>query len=378
MSGDALGILSQLGKSSTAKYEAMQHWLCPDGRAHGGLLYHAASTGRWGGQGVQPQNFPRGTIDDFDMDDAWTFLKTRDVEFLQVIYGSVMAALSQALRGAIIAAPGKRLYVADYASIEARVLLWLAEDDDALEVFRQNQDIYCDMASSIYGRPVTKKDKDERQMGKQAILGLGYQMGWSKFVATCETVGIHIEDEFSQQVVSAYREKYWRVKNLWEEQESRAIQAVRYGQDYEIPTGRVAWSMDGRFLYCTLPSGRRLAYCDPEIRRAFTPWGDRRDQLTFMAPDPITKQWRRQHTYGGMLVENITQAVARDLMADALLRCEQSGVFQPVLTVHDELIAEGDPGLDIHAFERLMTEGSDWAAGCPIKAEGFVCDRYHK
>lgn len=370
-----LSILSELGKSSTAKYEAMSNWICEDDRAHGLLLYHGASTGRWSGVGIQPQNFPKCSKT-FDMDLAWEALEHGERWIIEDMFGSVMGCLAQALRGAIVASPGKKLYVADYAAIEARMLLWLAEDEDALAVFRRGEDIYCDMASSIYHRPITKKDEKERGMGKVAILGLGYQMGWTKFIDTCATYGITIDEGFSRQVVDAYREKYRRVKELWREQEDRAIQAVR-NPGYEIPTGRVAWEMDGRFLYCTLPSGRRLAYPEAEVRRVQSSWGWR-DQLTFMGVNPLNHQWDRQHTYGGMLVENITQAASRDLIAEAVLRCEVSGKYTPILTIHDELIAEGDPGHPLKEFEELVATLPSWASGCPVKAEGFVAERYRK
>lgn len=374
----ALTILQALGRSSTAKYEAMSKWACPDNRVHGLLLYHGASTGRWSGAGIQPQNFPKGSIEHWDMEIAWDIIKTGDREFIRTVFGGVMETLSQALRGAMVATPGKELYVADYASIEARVLLWLAEDDDALDVFRRGEDIYCDMASAIYDRPITKKDKVERGMGKIAVLGLGFGMGpVPGFTGACLAFGITVSDDFSRKVVEAYREKYYRVKRLWAEQEERAIQAVR-NPGYEIPTGHVAWTMGDRYLYCVLPSGRRLAYPEPEVRMTKTSWGSIRPQLTFMGVNPLNRKWCRQHTYGGMLVENITQAVARDLLAEAVLRCADSDRFTPLLTVHDELIAEGEPGFDILEFETLVAEVPTWARGCPVKAEGFVSPRYKK
>lgn len=373
----ALTILRTLGRSSTAKFEAMDKWLCPDGRAHGGLLYHAASTGRWGGQGIQPQNFPKGHIKDWDMSTAWEILKTEDVDLIRCVYGSLAEPLSQALRGAIVATPGMSLYVADYASIEARVLLWLAEDEDALEIFRKGGDIYCEMASSIYHRVITKKDKDERQLGKVAILGLGYQMGAAKFVDTAATYGITISEAFSREVVIAYREKFWRVKNLWQDQETAAI-AAAVDPYNTVQCGRVLWYSNKKYLYCELPSGRRLAYPFPEVGEQMTNWGELRPQLTFMGINPLTHKWQRQHTYGGMLVENIVQAISRDLMAAALVRCEQSDTFYPVLSVHDELIGEGLPGHDVKEFEALMATVPDWAEGCPVAAEGWTGERYKK
>jgi DNA polymerase len=321
-----------------------------------------------------------------------------------------MDVLAQALRGAITATPGKVLYVADYAAIEARVVLWLAEDYDALEVFRTGKDIYCEMASTIYKRPINKKEHpDERQLGKVAILGLGFQMGASKFVdsaasygitlvqdhwcADCgEPTGLHWKqdkhhdfryldvddpDEITAaKVVAAYRDKFWRVKEMWRNQEDAAIFAVRSGE--EVYSGRVKWFTDNGFLYCMLPSGRCLGYPEPLVEEHRTSWGAIKPMLTFMGVNPLNRQWQRQKTYGGSLVENITQAVARDLMAEAVMRCEQSGLWVPVLTVHDELIAEGKSGLDVKAFERLMAATPPWADGCPVDAEGWSGFRYRK
>lgn len=375
----ALEILRELGKSSTAKYEAMQAWVCPDERIHGSLLYHGASTGRWSGAGVQPHNFPKGTIKPWNMDDAWLFLLHSTREQILAYWGSVMAPLSQGLRGAIIPSAGKKLFVADYAAIEARVLLWLAEDDEHLDIFRRGEDIYCEMASHIYGHTVTKHEHPEkRQLGKVAILGLGYQMGASKFVATAATYGITIEEPFALEVVTTYRSTFWLVKQLWWDQEEAAVQAVdRPGKP--VQCGRVTWLKTGQFLYATLPSGRRLAYPFPQIKSVRTPWDTIKAQLSYMGINPYNHQWRRQTTYGGMIVENLVQAISRDIMAHAMQTLAATDVYQPILTVHDELVAEAHPVLgDDATFLSLVTSLPEWAEGCPIEAEGWSGVRYHK
>ncbi len=295
---------------------------------------------------------------------------------------SVMEILSHALRGAIVASPGKRLFVADYSSIEARVVMWLAGEQRGLELFRTGADIYCDMAADIYGRPITKADAKERGMGKIAILGLGYQMGWSKFQAQCEAAGAPIDDEFAQQVVIAYREKYATIKQLWYDQEDAALAAVRH-PGRAITAGRVRWQTSGRFLYCVLPSGRRLAYPDPRIVSRPVPWSTperpvEKPSLTYMGVSSFGHKWQRQSAYGGMIVENQTQAVARDLMAAALLACAKDGRFVPVLSVHDEAVCEGKPGLSLKAFDALMTADPGWADGLPIACESWSGARYHK
>lgn len=375
-----LELMRALGRSSTAKYEAMQAWADPqDWRARGMLLYHGAGTGRWSGSGPQPHNFPRGNIKNMAL--VWETLQTMDVELIEALYDDLMTALSHALRGAIVAAPGKRLIAADYAAIEARVVMWLADEEEALDVFRSGACIYMAMASEIYKRLINDKVKHfaERQMGKQAILGLGFQMGWKKFVATCAKYGIFISDEFAENVVNIYRTKYRRVQKMWWDQNEAAIEAVRTGRT--IRCGKVQWRTVGKFLHCKLPSSRLLSYFDPRIVKKPMPWDymDMRDALTYMGVDPYTKKWRRQDTYGGMLVENIVQATARDLMAEAMLRCEESGVYKVVLSVHDELITEVDIGVGSKKeLEAIMSEVPDWAKGCPVTAEGWEGPRYKK
>jgi DNA polymerase len=254
--------------------------------------------------------------------------------------------------------------------------MWLAGDEAALDLFRSGADIYKEMAGEIYDIGPEAVDKDQRQVGKFAILGLGFQMGASKFQATCEKFGVAIEDAFAQRVVEAYRAKFWRVKNMWDDQNAAAIKAVHFGA--AVRCGKVSWLKEGNFLFCVLPSGRRLSYPFPQVRPKMTPWGESRPCLTFMGTNPYTRKWERQGTYGGSLVENITQAVARDIMAEAMLRIEATGIFQPILTVHDEIIAEGPLAGDVQEFEQLLTTLPKWAVGCPIAAEGWKGTRYRK
>jgi DNA polymerase len=165
---------------------------------------------------------------------------------------------------------------------------------------------------------------------------------------------------------------------MWYDQEAAAIQAVKVPGTI-IKCGKVSWCTIDGFLHCKLPSGRMLGYCDPIVVRKPTPWGAMKDVLTYMGTDPYTKKWRRQDTYGGMLVENITQAVARDLMAESMLRCHEGDTYDVILSVHDELIAEADEGKgDTKEFEHLMATTPAWADGCPVAAEGWSGYRYRK
>ena len=368
-----LEIIRLLGKSSTAKYEKMKDWMAPDGRVRGGLIYHGATTGRWAGSGIQPHNFPRGTIK--DQDQLWRHLKEGTQTELDT-----MTALSQGLRGAIIAGPGTQLYVADYSAIEARVVMWLAGQEDALDIFRRGEDIYLDMASTIYHRVCTKDDAKERQLGKATILGCGFQMGASRFVDTAALYGITIDEDFSKGVVDAYRAKYPKVKTLWYDMEQAAVDALhRDNEGIPVECGRVEWLLDGRFLYCVLPSGRRLAYPNPQLTPRKTPWGETKMQLSYMGVDAHTRQWKRQTSYGGLLTENVVQSVARDILAEALTRLEASGVYRPVLSVHDEAISEASlkEGSDAE-YEALITKNPGWSLGLPIAAESWHGTRYRK
>lgn len=413
----AVELMRALGRSSTAKYHAMDYWLDPaDGRVRGGLLYHGASTGRWSGKGVQPHNFPRLSPkrkdqkddDPKDIEVLWDALLQQDRPYILKYWKGVMEALSAGLRGAIIAKAGHQLYVADFAGIEARVLLWCAGDERGLDLFRKKVDPYCDMAESIFHRPVAKADKLERGIGKIAILGLGYQMGAGAFTGLCEVAKSPIpEDCWCEEcgkgskahrkenhpfqwedgqdedtvtgvkVVAAYREKYHRVATMWADNEASAIAAVESRSP--VHCGKVRWLYEAPFLYCELPSGRRLAYMEPRVKLTMMPWGKEKAVLSHMGVNPVTRQWQRLTVYGGLLTENIVQAVARDLMACGMHRAEATGMYRIVLTVHDELVAEAPLGAgSVKEFELLMSALPPWAYGCPVDAEGWAGPRYRK
>lgn len=367
-----LEIRQELGRTSTAKLAAMQQARCKDGRIRDTLMYHGAGTGRWSGKLVQLHNMPRGTVSDTDR--AIELIKKGDYELVEMFYGDVMATISSCLRGMLIASPGMELIVADYAAIEARVLFWLANETRGMQMFRDGVDLYLDMAKTIYSRE--NVGKAERPLGKQAILGCGYGMGRDKFQITCENYGIKIPPAIAERAVTAYREKYATVQCLWWDQERAAIKAAKSGQP--VNCGKVTWFMHEKTLYCKLPSKRCLSYNFPSVKVVETPWGAEKEQLSYFSVNSVSKKWEQEPTYGGKLVENITQAVARDLMASAMLRVEAAG-YPVVLTVHDELVAEVPEGFgSVEEFENLMAEAPEWGADCPIKAEGWRGKRYRK
>lgn len=372
-----LEIRQQAGKSSTSKLETMKLCICPDGNIRDILMYHGASTGRWSGKGIQVQNFPRGDKS-YDSDKVIEDLKTLDYDTFEFIYPNVVDAISTALRGFIKAEDGEDLIAADFSAIEARVVLWLAGAEKGLKAFREGADIYCELASEIYKRKITKKDKDERQLGKTGVLGCGYQMGPDRFKAQVKTqTGLDISRETADLVVKTYRATYPEVVAFWYAQERAAIRAVREAGRI-IKEGPVMWKVQGKFLYCRLLSGRCIAYCEPVIKPIETKWGEIKEQLTFMAENPVTRKWERQHTYGGAIVENIVQATARDLMAWGMLNLEKHG-YKIRMTVHDEVVASCKKGAgDVKEFEKLLCTTPEWATTCPIVAEGWIGERYRK
>jgi DNA polymerase len=378
---EALEMWRRASRTSVKKYQAMLDRMAEDDRIRDLLRYHGASTGRWSGAGIQPQNFPRGTVK--NMDAVCENITVLDRRELEQQHGDVMELLSGALRGALCAPPGKELLVADFSAIEARGTFWLAGDEAALEIFRRGLCIYRDMAGAIYGVADPQsiaKDDPRRQLGKAAVLGLGYQMGPSKFITTCanDPYRIEIDAQFAERVVDTYREQHKPVKRLWYALEAAAVEAVRRGPGAPpVQCRNTLWAVRGRFLHCRLPSGRLLSYCDPWIEMEMGAWGEY-PKLKFWGVDTYTKQWSPQTTYGGKLTENVVQALCRDLMAEAMLRLEARG-YPMVLSVHDEVVAEVPDGWgDLKEFERLMSEVPKWAQGMPIAAEGWRGRRYRK
>jgi DNA polymerase bacteriophage-type len=357
---DILRIRQQLGLTSVAKYDALKTAVTSNGRLKDTFVYHSASTGRWGGKLVQLQNLPRGN---FDSTEGVAMIKGYDYETLRVLYPNLMELFSSCVRGMFIADKGKDLIVADYNAIEARVLMWFCGETEAVEMFEQGKDIYVAMAKRI-GQGAT------RQLGKQAILGCGYGMGAVKFKATCANYGINIDDMLADTAVRAYRETYSKVKSTWYAVERAAIAAIK-----GVPTRvcGVTWFMQGAFLWCKLPSGRCLAYHKPALKA-----NDYGQEITYMTTDSYTKKYTRKNTYGGALIENIIQAIARDILAYGMLNAEKSG-YKVVMHVHDEIVVETDEGAgSVDGFVNLICHTPDWAKGCPIKAEGWRGKRYKK
>lgn len=392
----ALELRQEAAKSSTAKLVAMREKASSDGRIRNMHQFHGASTGRWAGRGIQPHNLfkTRPGITQEDIEAMFSMLG--DKEMFDLFYGPSMAAVSDCLRGMLIAAEGNELIVCDFSAVEARVLPWLAGQESVLEIFRTHGKIYEHAAANIYHIGLEEVTKDQRAKGKIAILALGFGGGLGAFQAMARGYNVEITDEEADTIKKAWRAANQKIVRYWYDLEEAVLGAMKTGAVYcaGAPGRQVKFRKAGSFLWALLPSGRALCYPYPELRMVTTPWGEEKEQLTFMTvvdvtqkkkakilPDPNSKgKWQRISTYGGSLAENMTQAVARDLLAEAMVRLESEGI-EIVMHVHDEVVAEVKRFRAEYALERMeaiMSEAPAWAKGLPLAAEGFHGKRYRK
>ena len=399
-----------MSKTSTKKYDALQAAVCDDGRVRGMMFYYGANrSGRWAGRIVQPQNLPQNHLP--ELDQARQLVKKLDAEMLKVCYGSVPDTLSQLIRTAFVPRPGKLYAVADYSAIEARVVAWLAGETWVLDAFRAGKDIYCATASQMFGVPVEKHgvNSELRQRGKVATLALGYGGGESALVAM-GALKMGIPEEDLPEIKAKWRQANPAICGLWRKIEDAAILCVRTGERQTVPvkihdparareneykTGATMgtysdyfntgvgitfrreadFDTNQDFLTIELPTRRKLFYAHPQLLPARN-FPDR-ESLHYMSTNQTTKKWGLTDTWGGKLVENITQAVARDCLAETLLRLKRKGLTA-VFSVHDEVIVEVDRAGQLDDILDIMAEPLDWAPGLPLKGAGFCCEYYQK
>ncbi|HEL1826262.1 TPA: DNA polymerase [Streptococcus suis] len=356
----------QTAMSSLKKYEAMERAMCSDGRVHGLLQFYGASrTGRWAGRVVQVQNLARNYIK--DLDDARNYVKARDIEAVEILYDSLNDTLKQLVRTAFVAEGDKEFYVSDFSAIEARVIAWYAKEQWRLEVFSTHGKIYEASASQMFHIPIEDVDKELRQKGKIAELALGYQGGPGalKQMGALE-MGV-AEDEL-QSLVDDWRRANPGIVQFWKDVQTAAVKALR--TKAVIKLGRLRFKYSKGFLLIQLPSGRQLAYARAKLED-----GDYGPKLTYEGQGDKA-YFTKQETYGGKLVENIVQATARDILAEAILRLEKNG-YPVVFHVHDECIVEAS-GTTIETINELMAQDPDWADGLPLNSEGYVTKYYKK
>lgn len=372
-----LEIRRSLGRSSSAKYQAIIDRASNDGRVRGTLLYHGAGTGRWSGAGIQPQNFPSRIKVSDEPEEMLNVILAGGLGLHNAIYDDdPMSTAGAVTRSCLVAASGRDLVVADYSAIEGRGLAWLAGEETELAIYRSDADVYIATAAMILHKPYDRVTKDERQSpGKIATLACGYG-GSVGAVRKFGGEGM-TDDEIKEQIVWPWREAHPMTVRFWRELEDACMNAVSYrGRIFNARA--ISFRVQSKFLFCRLPSGRLLRYFDPQILPMETSWGEIKDCVTYMTVDSLTEKWVRTNTYGGKLAENVTQAICRDLMAEAMLRLEAAG-YPIVLTVHDEIVSEVPEGFgSVEEFERIMCEVPAWAKGFPIKAAGWRGKRYKK
>ena len=373
-----LEIRQELGKTSTKKYDAIEAAVCEDGRVRGLLQFYGANrTGRWAGRLVQVQNLPRTYTEPLDL--ARELVKGRKLDALRLIYGSVPDTLSQLIRTAFVAPEGHVLIDADFSAIEARVISWLAKEQWRLEVFRTHGKIYEASASQMFGVPLEliKKGRPEyalRQKGKVAELALGYQ-GSTGALITMGALDMGLTEEELPDIVSRWREANKRIRDLWYSMDNAAVQVITEGGSTGVNGLLLAREYDydngTDCLTIRLPSGRKLYYISPGIGQ--NEWG--RPSISYMGMDQKTKRWKRIETYGGKLVENCVQAIARDCLALSIDRLEAAGL-PVVFHVHDEVVIDVAPwdteDAMLSTVCSIMGEPVPWAPDLPLKAAGWV------
>ena len=375
-----LRLRQQLGKSSLAKYARLIEAVDADDILRDSYIYHGASTGRWAGNLVQLQNLDANKKK-IDTDKAIDDITTYGYPAVELMYpGKIMETLASCIRGVFVPSPGKELLVSDYGAIEARIVMWLAGEEQGLKEFRDTdagltEDIYVLNAQRIYNNlTLTKKNNPgERQLGKQSVLGCGFGMGGPKFKVTCAGYGIDISEPEAKRIVDLYRVTYYRVKNYWYDLERTMMNAYQKpGVPSDLRNVRWIYIKERDAMFCKIPSGRILTYLRPQLEpNRFGNIG-----MTFMTE--VNSQWVRRDTYGGLLTENVTQATARDIMAYCMPALEAAG-FPILMHTHDEIVSERPSGEGrLQEMSNLMCVIPKWAVGCPIVAEGFTAMRYRK
>lgn len=365
-----LELRQMLSKTSTKKYEAMTAAACKDDRVRGLTQYYgAARTGRWAGRLIQLQNLPQNHLDNIGT--VREIVRARDLESLEMIFDSVPDTLSQLIRTALVAKPGCTFLVSDYSAIEARVIAYLAGETWRMEVFKNGGDIYCASASQMFHVPVEKHGVNGhlRQKGKIAELALGYGGG----IGAMKNFGadkMGMTDEEMQTIVEQWRLASPTIPKLWREVENAARWALSMcggGKTYRIHCG-VMFRRDADALRVRLPSGRVLTYWGADVEDG---------KIYYWGQNQTTRKWEKTDTWGGKLTENIVQAFARDCLAVAMVRLEETG-YHIVFTVHDEVIVEAPEGSRWQDVAEIMGQPIDWAPGLVLRGDGYETKFYMK
>lgn len=368
-----LRLRQELGKTSVAKYQAMRQAVCPDGRLRGILQFYGANrTGRWAGRIVQVHNLPQNKIPDLEL--ARQLVKDGDFETLELLFEGTSFVFSQLIRTAFVPSPGCRFVVSDFSAIEARVIAWLADEKWRLDVFRTHGKIYEASASQMFHVPIgnIKKGSKLRQQGKVAELALGYGGGFGA-MKRMDRDGSIPDDEIPM-IISNWRKASPHICKFWYNAEGAAKMAMEERRTVKLKHG-LTFSYINHILFVGLPSGRKLAYYDARIEEG----KKGKPVITYEGVDQETKVWGRNETWGGKLVENIVQAVARDCLAETIRHVSRAG-YQIVMHVHDEIIVDV-PETDTDALRKItdiMAQPVPWAQGLPLRGDGYETPFYKK
>lgn len=386
-----LMLRQELAKTSVTKFNAMARAVCKDQRVRGLTQFYGANrTGRWAGRIVQVQNLPKNELRDLNL--ARDLVKMREFDTLAMMFGTVPDTLSQLIRTAFIASPGATLLSVDFSAIEARVIAWLAWCVWRLDVFKTHGKIYEASAEQMFKLPIGSVDKKSpyRQKGKIAELALGYQGGVGA-LTTMGALNMGLTEDELDPIKVAWREANPEIVKLWYAVERAAKQAVTNKTSVALEIAghrsKLFFRYESGFLTIQLPSGRKLFYIKPRIEnedlvKENSKTGARYivasvGSLTYEGQDQKTKQWTRLATYGGKLVENITQAIARDCLRESMLALDEAG-HEQLFTVHDEIIIETKNASDLPKVEEIMGRSLSWAPGLPLRADGFATPYYMK
>lgn len=367
---EVLELRQLLSKSSVRKYDAMLTCACRDERAHGLLQFYGANrTGRWAGRLIQVQNLPQNHVP--DLEEARKLIKSGDFEAAQMCYDSVPDLLSQLIRTAFVPKEGCKFVVADFSAIEARVLSWVAGEKWRMEVFAANGDIYCASASQMFHCRVEKhgENAELRPKGKIAELALGYG-GSVGALTAMGALEMGVKEEELQPLVDSWRRTNPKIVKFWWEVDKAVITAVRERTPIKLK-GMTFYYASG-FLIIRLLSGRELFYARPRIGK--NKFG--RDTISYEGV-ASAKHWTRVESYGPKFVENIIQATARDILAEAMLRLEEKG-YQIVMHIHDEVVCEVPMDTDVETACSVMAKTPKWAPGLVLNADGYECPFYQK
>lgn len=386
-----------LGRSSIAKYKTILAQSFVDQRCHGLFIYHGAGTGRWAGAGVQPQNLPRPAgiknacgilsyeddlyADEYDAE----MLSSGDIEAVKMFWKDPMTLSADLIRTMFMASEGKEFVCADFSAVEARGIAWLAEQESQLEAFIKGRDIYKVAASGIFKIRYEDVDGggkgDQRQIGKTATLACGFGGGWGAMLRFgADKLGL--TEEEGEQIVKAWREANNKIVEWWYALTKASVCAMQYPGERFKAGKYISFKKEGKFLTMRLPSGRNLYYPSAKVEEVEMPWSTEskpvfKKVVTAMTQN-VAKQWIRQPLSHVKLSENATQATCRDLLVNAMMNVEKAG-YKVVMHIHDEIVCEIEKGKgNLKEFESLMTKTPSWAEGLPLKAEGWIGNRYKK